>query len=332
MARVHLTSVTDGRPETPEVDRFPVRHLRACAAQDRRRRHQLEEDPAGADVILFVEGNRDLAGGPFFSEVRAARLYQRYPERCFLHSGVDRVVPFLPGIYPSLERSWSWPGWTRGGCYLIQKNPFLAGAAAATRQYLASFVGCSGETPVRHRLRALERSPGFLVRDTTTAFVGAIRRGDQAALNQLKAAYGEVCAASKFMLCPRGVGASSVRLFEAMELGIAPVVLADDWVEPVGPRWADFAVRVAERDVIRLPQILAAREPDHLRLGSAARRAWEDHYAPETLFDTVVEDCLAIAGARRVPRAGLRLAAHAQIVRPVHLRQLARQVRASLGL
>jgi hypothetical protein len=328
MALVYLTSAWDGRSDAGEAERFPIRHLRACAKQDARRRHKLVEDPARADLIIFVEGHDEEAVGPYFEEVRASAVYHRYQSKCFLHSGVDRVIPFLPGIYPSIERRWSWPGWTRGGCYLLPKNPFLEGAAATPRPkvHLASFVGACGTIAVRLRMMALEGRPGFVLHNTGKEFVAALRSGDDQTVARLKRLYIATSAASKFLLCPRGEGASSIRLFEALELGVAPVVISDEWAEPVGPPWAELCVRVRERDMAFLPEILAAREADHERMGRIARHAWEQHYAPQTLFDRVVEDCLAIQAARRLPFKGMQLAAQIQIARPYHLRRQLRKI------
>jgi hypothetical protein len=330
MARVFLTSVAEDRRGALDLHRFAVRHLRACAGQDRRRQHRLTDDPGSADLILFVEGHGDDAAGEHFEQVRAAPLYREYAGKCFLYSGIDRVIPFLPGIYPSIERRWSWPGWTRGGCYLVPPNPFLADRPPVGKEHLASFIGACGSLPVRHQVMNLSDRPGFLIRNTTAPFVGAVRRGDDLTLAALKREYIHTSLASKFVLCPRGVGPSSIRLFECMELGVAPVIIADDWVAPVGPRWAEICIRVAERDVPRLPTILAAREPDHERLGRHARQAWEDHYSPWSLFHTLIEDCLALSRTRRIPLRGMQLAVHAHLARPYHLRKMVRKVRATL--
>ena len=50
------------------------------------------------------------------------------------------------------------------------------------------------------------------------------------------------------MICPRGWGSSSIRLFEVMEMGRVPVIISDAWVNEA-PKWADFSVRVSEADV-----------------------------------------------------------------------------------
>src|SRR2546423_4170060 len=46
---------------------------------------------------------------------------------------------------------------------------------------------------------------------------------------------GEICKASKFILCSRGVGTSSVRLFDTMRMGRVPVILSDQWLSRVVP-------------------------------------------------------------------------------------------------
>src|SRR4051812_30235161 len=103
MAKVFLTSVAEDRPGAPVDHLFALRRLRACAEQDRRRAHQLIDDPRRADVILFVEWHSEEAAGEHFEHVRTAPLYREHAGKCFLYSGIDRVVPFLPGIYPSIE-------------------------------------------------------------------------------------------------------------------------------------------------------------------------------------------------------------------------------------
>ena len=40
---------------------------------------------------------------------------------------------------------------------------------------------------------------------------------------------------SRFVLCPRGKGTSSIRLYEALAYGCVPVIISDDWVAPAGP-------------------------------------------------------------------------------------------------
>lgn len=331
MARVHLRCTGQSTPNPREEDLIPARLLVASAAADPRRRHHLVDDPAAADIILFAEAHDDDAScGPFLGKILADPVYRRFPGKCFVHSGQDRPVPLLPGIYPSVERRWAWAGWARSGCYLVSPNPYLAAglkAAAPEKRHLASFLGTCGRVPVRHRLLLLKTEPDLVIRDTGPGFIAAIRSGDDDALAALKSGFVQTSLASRFLICPRGVGAGSIRLFEAMELGVAPVIVSDAWTPPAGPPWPEFSIRVPERDLPRLPAILRDRAPDAAAMGAAARRAWEAHYAPTTLFDTVAEDCAALARERQVPAPLARAAARAHLLRPVHARRLIRRLR-----
>jgi hypothetical protein len=104
---------------------------------------------------------------------------------------------------------------------------------------------------------------------------------------------------SSFVLCPRGLGASSIRLFEVMQAGRVPVIISDAWVAPVGPAWETFSVRVPEREVGRLPHLLAALEPRAQTMGELARAAWQEWFSEEVSFHRAAQWCLDIAAARR---------------------------------
>lgn len=98
-------------------------------------------------------------------------------------------------------------------------------------------------------------------------------------------------ARSKFVLCPRGVGCSSYRLFEVMSAGRIPVIISDEWVKPPGPRWDRFSVRVAEREVTKIPDLLRELAPDVPRLMREASAAYAEFYSSRRLFSHL-GDCL----------------------------------------
>jgi hypothetical protein len=106
--------------------------------------------------------------------------------------------------------------------------------------------------------------------------------------------YAEHLHRAKFIVCPRGVGLSSVRLFEAMRVGICPVIVSDRWLPPPFVDWSACSIRLAERDLPLLPMILREREGEWLALGSRARREWEKRYAPANVLNSIVEACLDI--------------------------------------
>ncbi|SDW04535.1 Exostosin family protein [Thiocapsa roseopersicina] len=105
------------------------------------------------------------------------------------------------------------------------------------------------------------------------------------------------------MLCPRGFGSSSFRLFEAMKTGRAPVILADDWIPPVGPEWDRFAIIVPESDVTSLPQLLEAREAESVNMGELARDAWETWFGKSVVFQSTVDWILDLQRDRLLPES-----------------------------
>lgn len=94
--------------------------------------------------------------------------------------------------------------------------------------------------------------------------------------------------ASKFVLCPRGISPSSIRLFEVMELGRVPVILADEWVPPDGPAWSRFSIRIAESQLDQLPQIVRCREQQWEEMSARSRQAWEEWFGPGTRVTSAV--------------------------------------------
>jgi len=324
MVRIHLCSVA----EEPGIDpafTAELRQLRACAALDSVARHQLCADPEAAELVLFVESARDDGpAGRHFEAVRAAPLYRRLRHKAFLYSALDHPLPFVPGIFPSIERRWLQPSRAASGAYLtVDNRHVLARAGRASRHaapLLASFVGCTSGARVRFRLLELD-APDVHVEDTTAAFLGALECGDHEALDALKRAYAKRSLASRFVLCPRGRGVGSIRLFETMSLGRAPVVLSDGWVPPAGPDWDSFLVRVPEDEVANLPELLRRLDPGSAARGRAARRAFDAWFAPRVLFDRLTESLLALQAR---PRAGTALCT-LQLLRPLHAGPSARR-------
>lgn len=253
-------------------------------------------DPEQAEIILFVEAHHDdSAGGPFFEWIFRHQLYARYPDRVFVHCGMDRIVPLLPGIYPSIDRKNYRRKRMRSGSYLMIDNEHLGNSPLSTIQptILGSFVGCARDVEVRHALLKVKHDR-LLIKDNGEAFIGAVKAKQTGTIDDMKKQYVESLLASKFILCPRGKGASSIRLFETMEVGRVPVILSDQWVEPEGPNWKDFSIRIAERDVAKVPAILLEREADWPHMAVAARQAWVDYFGDTTIFHHTVEQCLDI--------------------------------------
>ena len=317
MAKVFLLSVASGQGDT-DLNRGAYRGLERSAQADAFQIHSLTDDPASADLILFAELH---GAGPYFEKVRKHPLVRRDREKCFLFSSTPYVIPFLPGVYTSIERRWATDR-IRAGSYLgVSENEFVAfSEPAEDLPWLYSFLGSTATAPVRRRLRALAHPRGFF--QDTAAEQARVLRGEMRAA-EMRAywqRYAESISASKFVLCPRGLSPSSVRLFDVMRMGRVPVILSDQWVEPSGPAWDTFSIRLGEHELDRILPTLERREGEAVVMGRRAREAWDDWFAERACFHRVVEWCLEIKARRRLPEKWAHLPPYLQYLRPFHFR------------
>jgi hypothetical protein len=329
MPKVHLQSVAETLPGVDPAFGSELRSLRELAQRDVFGRYTLTDDPVEADLLLFVESARDHGpAGDHFEGVRRDPLYRRFRDKAFLYSALDWPVAFVPGVFPSIERGWCWRSRARSGAYLGVENTYIEPRIfppdSDAPHFLASFVGCTSRARVRFRLLEIN-DPTIHVVDNTMAFLGALEAGLAGEVDRLKREFSEISAASRFILCPRGRGVSSIRLFEAMQMGRVPVVLADGWVPPDGPDWDSFLVRVPERDVGRLPELLRRLDPTAAVRAAAARRAWEAWFAPDVLFHRICQSCDEMRN-RRVPLWLTQGLCYLHFLRPLHGRRLVRNL------
>src|SRR4051812_21703015 len=121
MAKVLLLSVAKA-DRHDDYNRRAWRKLYESAQSDRFGAHCLTNDPAAADIILFAE----LYGaGAYFEAVRKHPFVKKFREKCFLFCSNDFVIPFLPGVYASIERRWSSERTCSGGYLAVSENPFV---------------------------------------------------------------------------------------------------------------------------------------------------------------------------------------------------------------
>lgn len=278
------------------------------AAQDRFHVHTLVDDADAADLILFLDGHqhwRDLT----LRAIVEHPLTLRDRDRAFLYNEMDQPWCAMPGLYVAMpRRSFDWQR-QRPCSYLALVNDLTTAPApdVAEPDLLFSYLGRLGH-PTREAIVQL-RDPRALIEDTSRlSFFGATT--DEVAAQKRR--YADVLRRSKFVLCPVGSGSSSFRLFETMAAGSVPVIVSDEWVEPLGPKWNECSVRIAERDVRDIPAMIAERESDRPAMAKAARAAWEEWFAPDVLFHRMIESCRDILASRkesekpRSPNADLR--------------------------
>jgi hypothetical protein len=105
----------------------------------------------------------------------------------------------------------------------------------------------------------------------------------------------------KYALCPRGAGPSTMRIFEMMEASIAPVIVADDWLPPLGPSWEEFALFVPESEISSIYGKVKAHEGEFAHRGRLARQAWEQYFSPENYWSFILRSIRRIQENQSYP-------------------------------
>lgn len=276
----------------------------ACANLDRHGRHELAATPGEADLILAATQAEGF--GWDFGALRRSAFYRTHGRKVVGYCPDCHVYPTVPCIYMAVTPYWAASGWACGGHYVsahIHRHALDPGVPPMQRDLLFSFVGSSNTHPVRERLLRLEHPRSFLSDVAPKNSPTEWYQRDPRTVEALLAQFGQVLGRTKFALCPRGLSPSSIRLFEAMEAGCVPVVVADRLVLPEGPDWEEFCVRVPEREIASIPAMLASMEERFEPMARAARAAWERYFSPESTFDSLANwgaDILdALEGRRR---------------------------------
>lgn len=282
------------------ADNFGPQWLKRWAKSDPFGKHQITDDPHIADLIVFVENHP--WHDPYFFRVLRSSLYRKYRRKCFLYHDHDYVVPLVRGIYPSIEKRYYQKDHTRSLHYLARmcvNESIIYSPPQGELPYLFSFVGSSRTHAVRREILKLSHSRCIL-KDTAGQHAWLM---DAEAKTNFEDFFASTTMASKFVLCPRGIGTATYRLFETMEMGRAAVIISDEWVPFAGPDWEAFSIRVREKDVRDILGLLEAAEPHWKEMGAHARREWEKWISPEVSFHRLAEACAelhAVGGGRSV--------------------------------
>ena len=317
MASVHLLSSASPSPERAGIAFHDLVLMEESARGDRFGVHHLAADPAAADIVLFVETHWEA--GHYFQSVRKHAVYREHRSKSYLFSSADKIVPLLPGVYASVEARWYRAAWTRSGHYVdVKERDELRYVEDHSPSHLFSFVGATANHPLRRRIIGLRHPEALLV--DAGAQSAAIESRDRSPELQAewRRRFADAIQDCAFVLCPRGGGTSSRRIFESMMLGRVPVIVSDGWVPPQGPDWESFSLRVPEDRVEAIPVLLEARAADAAEMGSRARSQWLEWFSEAASFHRVVGWCLDLERFS-AQRAGLRrYEPRLQMLRPYH--------------
>jgi hypothetical protein len=201
--RIWLDSVSVERERTRWAQAYLDR-FRSLAAVNPVGSHAQADDPETADAVLFVDC-QFLPHDPGLRALRRNPLFQSFHEKSLIYDERDIPWPAWPGIFVSMPRAELLPAVQKPWLYAM--TPFPRAERQQLPDLLFSFVG-SPSHPVRravadlsHERARVEIVSGFTFYDPADPAFLARRQ-----------VYGELLARSKFVLCPRGKGASSFRL------------------------------------------------------------------------------------------------------------------------
>ncbi|MBX2886911.1 MAG: glycosyltransferase family 47 protein [Granulosicoccus sp.] len=275
--------------------------LKELTLRDSVGRHVVCDNAEEADVILFVEDAH--FDDYLYKQLRRHPLVHEFPEKVFMYNELDKPWCVLPGLYSSMPRRYFQESRQAAFGFIHTPNDFVKDIFkkddSADRRWLFSFVGAMSHRCRRHIMALNNITPS--VQDTSDFNVWDCTEDTKAAQG---ANYAGVMADSSFVLCPRGIGTSSFRLFEAMEAGRAPVIISNQWVEPGCVDW-DFAVRIPEHDIVSIPEYLRSIADEAHERGLAARAAWDSTFAPERRFDTMIESVGLLRESRKSASASV---------------------------
>lgn len=264
-------------------------------------------NPKEADLILVCDAFFDNYGEMMFKN----QILKNYTNKCFLLSNIDRPLPLFRGILTSGEKSCFNFGRIRSCSYTAALtnfiNPFihqyfLNNEKPVEKKFLFSFIGRDSD-PIRRAifLNDFDRND-ILVENTENSF-DLYNRNNEFLKKQKY--YFETLLESKFALSPRGWGANSYRLFEAMMLGVAPVIISDKWLLPKGPDWKSFSLIIPSENINSLEKIIIENEFRYLEMGIKAREAFLKYFDDKVFFEYITNNCLEIRKKQLLPESFL---------------------------
>lgn len=251
--------------------------------QDLKKQHYTIDCPDKADLVLFVGDRRFYHSGIYSSDV-----FKKHHKKSLVLDFADRPLPRIPGLYTTI------PSYLQQyPIYEYLFYPYNYGSfdfdkaieSFSDYKYLFSFMGNVDTYPsLRSKIVNLIHPQAYL-KDTTNERSAEL--------------FSDVLISSKFILCPRGIAASTIRVFEAMRASRVPVIISDEWKTPYTEGdWKEFSIVIAERDIESIPNILEALEPSAIEMGKKARLAWEENFSMNYGFHWLVEACLRIQSTR----------------------------------
>jgi len=97
---------------------------------------------------------------------------------------------------------------------------------------------------------------------------------------------------SKFVLCPRGYGKSSFRLYETMQIGAVPVYVSDDHYLPWSDEldWSEFCVIIKQNQICNLKNILQSiSDEKHNNMLNRIKQVYPEYFTLDAVCHQILK-------------------------------------------
>jgi len=251
-----------------------------------------------ADIVLVTLTSPTGDYDETIECISRSEMYSSIADKLFVFDSHDTPVGFFPGVYAQLRHYLFNTTRHRTGCFIQSFNEFIRyrEPEETSIRYLFSFQG-NMTSRVRKRLLSTNFGTKDVLVERTEPFWDRIGSPE---LIGFKKQYADTMANSKFVLCPRGIGTSSFRLFETMQTGRVPIILSDAWVPSAHIDWNSFSLRIRERDIHNLVDICARSNENWIAMALEARAIWEKWFSHLGLANLIATSILDIKRAKRL--------------------------------
>lgn len=296
MPRIFVSEYSDYESRAVAVQ---LRKLIAMSAP----RYSLVEKPESAQIILVAAHGNEISIIDYIRSGVDHSVISAFPEKSFSISFRDHPIIFHHGVYESpVSGFWS-QGRVVPGFYQLSGtlNPEVHERRPdiSEKKFLASFIGRNSHPCRSHLFAQHFRRHDVFIEDSSSFNMWAQCQDDEK--NKHLKRYGHVLRSSKFALCPRGSGTGSIRLFEALKSGIAPVVISDDWIPPQDPLWHEFCLTLPEKQIDQLEALLEQEEHTSSERGMLAYRYYKKLLAPESYIDYIYHHVNSLRDKQKIP-------------------------------
>jgi hypothetical protein len=129
-----------------------------------------------------------------------------------------------------------------------------------TKDICASFVGAEYTHHTRAQIfKLFAHDPRFVLLNRGNTWHFNLK---PQLLDYYTQEYQDILVRSRFALCPRGTGASTIRFWESLQAGAVPVLIADAMRLPDSFDWDKCIIKIKESDLNTIPTILDSISPE----------------------------------------------------------------------